>query len=188
MEASEMKAGGAVLWLTTAAAVLLGATARAQAPGQAMDVAHMVSVAAAVDTLPKELKKFYKDHRAEMPSQALEPEFPARGPDRRFLVDRLLPFPFTELPRSEKELQRKFGEKAEGVGRLPWLIQESYARLVEDMKAQDKAKILAESDVLGGLVVDMHRPLNLTANYDGQMTGQHGLFVRIVEKLPDAMG
>ena len=56
------------------------------------------------------------------------------------------------------------------------------------MKAGDKAKILAESDVLGGLVVDLHTPLNLTENFDGQKTGQHGLWVRLVEKLPQAIG
>ena len=123
-----------------------------------------------------------------MPSLALEPEFPPRTPERRFLVDRLLPFPFTDLPRSEAALKAKYGEKAEGIGRLPWLVQESYARLVEAMKAGDKEKILAESDVLAGLVVDLHSPLNLTDNFDGQKTGQHGLWVRLVEKLPQAMG
>jgi hypothetical protein len=145
-------------------------------------------VAAAIDTLPKPLRAFYKDHRGEMPSLALEPEFPVRGPERRFMVDRLLPFPFRELPRTEAEIKARFGEKADGIGRLPWLIQESYARLVEAMKAGDKEKILAESDVLGGLVVDMHSALNLTENYDGQKTGQHGLWVRLVEKLPQALG
>ena len=104
------------------------------------------------------------------------------------MVDRLLPFPFRELPRSEAELKAKYGEKAEGIGRLPWLVQESYARLVEAMKASDKDKILAESDVLGGLVVDLNSALNLTENFDGQKTGQHGLWVRLVEKLPQAHG
>jgi hypothetical protein len=153
-----------------------------------VELAHQAAVSAAIDSLPKQLKGFYKAHRMEMPSLALEPEFPVRGPERRFLVDRLLPFPFRELPRTEAEIKARFGDKAEGLGRLPWLIQESYARLVEAMKAGDKEKILAESDVLGGLVVDMHTALNLTDNFDGQKTGQHGLWVRLVEKLPQALG
>jgi hypothetical protein len=153
-----------------------------------VELAHQVVVAAAIEALPKPLKAFYKSHRAEMPSLALEPEFPARGPERRFMVDRLLPYPFRELPRSEAEVAAKFGDKAEGIGRLPWLAQESYARLLEAMKASDKEKILAESDVLAGLVVDLHSPLNLTENFDGQKTGQHGLWVRVVEKLPQAQG
>jgi len=163
--------------------------APADRPGKPLlELAQQVTVAAAIDSLPKQLKAFYKAHRAEIPSQGLEPEFPPRSPERRFLVDRLLPFPFTELPRSEAALKAKFGEKTEGMGRLPWLLQESYARLVEAMKAGDKQKILAESDLLASLVVDLHTALNLTENFDGQKTGQHGLYARLVEKLPHAMG
>jgi hypothetical protein len=175
------------------AGLFLAGGANAQPAGdkareRIVELAHQVVVAAAIDTLPKPLKGFYKDHRAEMPSLALEPEFPVRGPERRFMVDRLLPFPFRDLPRTEAEIKTRFGDKADGIGRLPWLIQESYARLADAMKAGDKEKILAESDVLAGLVVDMHSALNLTENYDGQKTGQHGLWVRLVEKLPQAVG
>ena len=76
--------------------------------------------------------------------------------------------PLRELPRSEAGIKAKFGERAEGIGRLPWLVQESYARLVEAMKAGDKEKILNESDVITGLVVDLqlaaqpHRELRRT--------------------------
>jgi hypothetical protein len=204
-----MKGQWAVRMLLTAALTVAGAgltVAQPAPPGQPggrppggqppgpegrermLELAHQVVAAAAIDTLPKPLKAFYKAHRQEMPSLALEPEFAPHGPDRRFMVDRLLPFPFVELPRSEAALKAKFGDKAEGIGRLPWLIQESYARLVEAMKAADKDKILAESDVLTGLVVDLNSPLSLTENYDGQKTGQHGMWVRLVEKLPQAMG
>jgi hypothetical protein len=153
-----------------------------------VELAHQVVVAGAIDTLPKQLKAFYKAHRMEMPSLALEPTFPSRGPDRRFMVDRLMPYPFRELPRTEAALKAKFGDKAEGIGRLPWLVQDSYARLVDAFKAGDKDKILNESDMIAGLMVDLNSPLNLTENYDGQKTGQHGLWVRIEEKLPQAMG
>ncbi len=181
----------------TLALVLSAGAVRGQAPAppapegsrqRTIELAHQVTTLAAIDTLPKQLKGFYKDHRAEMPSLALEPEFPVRGPERRFLVDRLLAFPFADLPRTEASLAAKFGEKTNGVGRLPWLVQESYARLVDAMKVPDKEKILAESDVLAGLIVDLRSPLNLTDNFDGQRTGQHGLWVRIVEKLPQAVG
>jgi hypothetical protein len=171
-----------------AAGAALAQPAPRGARERVVELAHQVVAAAAIDTLPKQLRGFYKEHRAEMPSLALEPEFPVRGPERRFMVDRLLPFPFRELPRTEGEIRAKFGEKAEGIGRLPWLIQESYARLVEAMKAAEREKVLAESDVLAGLVVDMHSALNLTENFDGQKTGQHGLWVRLAEKLPQAMG
>ncbi len=152
------------------------------------ELAHRVVVKEAIDVLPKPLKGFYEDHREEMPSQGLEPTFPERGPERRFLVDKLMPFPFKELPRSEAALKSKFGEEAESIGRLPWLIHESYDRLLEAYRAGDKARILAESDELGGLLVDLNSPLNLTRNFDGQETAQHGLWLRVTERLPQAMG
>ena len=152
------------------------------------ELAHRVVVKEGIDVLPKEIKKFYKNHREEMPSQALEPVFPERGPDRRFLVDQLLPFPFKGLPRSEAALEAKFGEEAAKVGRLPWLVHESYDRLLEAYRAGDKTGILGESDVLAGLMVDLNGPLNLTRNFDGQDTGQHGLWLRLTERLPQAMG
>jgi hypothetical protein len=181
---------GLVVVPTTLA--LAASPAFSQAPpdarGQLLMAAQQTVLAKAIDTLPKPLKKFYERHREEMPSLALEPTFPKRGPDRRFQVDRLLPFPFIGLPRSEKALVAKFGDEAEKVGRLPWLVQESYGRLVEAYKAGDKVKILEGSDEIGGLIVDLHSPLNLTENYDGQETGQHGLWLRISDRLPEAMG
>jgi hypothetical protein len=153
-----------------------------------LELAHRVVVAAAIDVLPKPLEEFYKDHRQEMPSQAHEPRFPPRGPDRRFQVDRLLPFPFEGLPRSEEALEARFGEEAEGVGRLPWLVHDAYARLLEGFRASDKVQILLVSDEVAGLMVDLNGPLSLTRNFDGQDTGQHGLWLRVTERLPQAMG
>jgi len=140
----------------------------------------------AIETLPKQLKPFYKEHRLEIPSLSPEATPAERGSERRFAIDRLLPFPFADLPRSEAEMKKRFGETPE-VGRLPWLIHESYGRLVEAFKGRDKAKILEESDTLAGLVAEIHNPLALGDNADGQKTGQHGLWLRISDKLPEAM-
>lgn len=153
-----------------------------------VELAHRVVVEEAIDVLPKKLKNFYKEHRMEIPSQALEPTFPVRGPERRFLVDLLLPFPFKGLPRSEAALEAEFGEEAQKAGRLPWLVHESYERLLAAFKAGDKNQILLGSDEIAGYMVDLNSPLNLTRNRDGQDTGQHGLWLRLTERLPQAMG
>jgi hypothetical protein len=142
----------------------------------------------AIESLPRPLKAFYKDHRLEMPTLAPEAETPAeRGPERRFAVDKLLPFPFTDLPRTEAELQKKYGDQAKEIGRLPWLTQETYKSLVEAYKSGDKTKILETSDALAVLVIDLHNPLLLTDNGDGQRTGQNGLYTRFAQRLADAM-
>jgi hypothetical protein len=149
---------------------------------------HQTVTREAIDSLPKPLKGFYEAHQLEMPSLGPEAELPPEGVERRFAVDRVRPFPFAELPRTEAAFKEQFGEAARDVGRLPWLIMESHERLVEAFKAGDKARILGESDVLAGLVADLHNPLALTDNSDGQKTGQHGLWVRFTVKLPEAMG
>jgi hypothetical protein len=123
-----------------------------------------------------------------MPSLAVDAPPPEdESTERRFTLDRFLPFPFSDLPRTEAALKTKYGDEAAKAGRLPWLIQESYARLVEAYRSGDKGKILTESDTLAGYVADLHNPLALTENYDGQKTGQHGLWVRVSNKLPEAM-
>lgn len=168
-----------------AAAAVMGAAAPAAAWGSGV---HQAVHLRAIDTLPGGLKPFYKNHRLEIPSLSLEPSVPQEGLERRFTIDRLLPFPFAEFPRSEAAAQARFGEALGQAGRLPWLLRESYARLVEAFKAGEKQRILDESDVLAGLVTDLHNPLALTENADGQKTGQHGLWIRFTERFPDSMG
>ena len=170
------------------AAVLAAGAGPAAAPAQAWSTpVHQAVTARAIDTLPKPLKAFYEAHRLEMPSLGPEAELPAEGPERRFAVDRLKPFPFLELPRTEAAFNQEFGDKAKDVGRLPWLLMESYDRLVKAFKDGDKERILAESDLLSQLVADLHNPLALTDNSDGQKTNQHGLWIRVTVKLPEVM-
>ncbi len=149
--------------------------------------AHARITAEAIETLPKGMKAYYKAHKLEIPSLSAEATTSEDAPERRFMADRIVPFPFADLPRTEAALQERFAEDAAKIGRLPWLIQESYARLVEAFRSGDKARILAESDTLGGYVADMSNPLALSDNSDGQKTGQHGLWVRFTTKLPEAM-
>jgi hypothetical protein len=169
-----------------AAVALAGLGAAAPAAAWSITV-HQAVTARAIDTLPKPIKAFYEAHRLEMPSLGPEADLPPEGPERRFAVDRLKPFPFLELPRTEAAFNKEFGEPAKDVGRLPWLLMESYDRLVKAFKAGDKEQILAESDLLSQLVADLHNPLALTDNSDGQKTNQHGLWIRVTVKLPEVM-
>jgi hypothetical protein len=167
-----------------AASALLAGAGQAGAWGPTV---HQAVTLRAIDTLPKGLKPFYKDHRLEMPTLAPDASPGEEGLERRFAADRLLPFPFSDLPRREAEMKDRFAENGVAAGRLPWLIHQSYERLVEAFKSKDKGRILAESDSLAALVTDLHNPLALTDNADGQKTAQHGLWVRFTLKLPDAL-
>jgi hypothetical protein len=170
--------------LTGAALALLCGAAPADAWSTSV---HQTVTTKAIDTLPKPIKAFYEAHRLEMPSLGPEADLPAEGQERRFAVDRVKAFPFLELPRTEAAFREAFGDQAKDVGRLPWLIMESHERLVQAFRAGDKDRILSESDLLAQLVADLHNPLALTDNSDGQKTAQHGLWIRITTKLPEAM-
>jgi len=174
----------ALPWLATV--LTLGSAAPALAWGP---IIHQRITSEAIDTLPKGLKPFYKAHRLEVPSLAIDAPPPAEeGLERRFAVDRFLPFPFADVPHTEAALKAKYGDDAIAKGgRLPWLIEEAYGHLVDAFRAGEKAKILEASDTLSGYVADLHNPLALTENADGQKTGQHGLWVRFTTKLPEAM-
>lgn len=148
-------------------------------------VAQRAVAGKAIDTLPKGLREFYRDHRYELPTLALEGKPPEETPEQRFAVDKLLPFPFAELPGDEAGFKARYPDAE--VGRLPWLIQENYARLVAAFKSGEKAAILSESDTLAALVAQMSNPLALSENADGQKTGQHGLWMRFSVRLPEAM-
>jgi hypothetical protein len=150
-------------------------------------IAHQAVTTKAISTLPKGLEPFYKAHRLELPTLAADAQALEEGPDRRFAADGFVPFPFADLPRTEAAAKEHFPDSPALVGRLPWLIEESYSRLVEDFKKHDQAAILKESDVLANLVADLHNPLALTTNFDGQKTDQHGLWVRFSIKFPEAM-
>lgn len=171
-----------VLAAVSAAAVLFAA-APAAAWGPHV---HQRVTSEAIDTLPKELRAFYRAHRLEMPSLAVDAAPAEDTPERRFALDAHGPFPFAEVPRTEAALPASAKGEA-GAGRLPWLVLEAYGRLVDAYRSGDKAKILAESDLLAGYVADLSNPLALTQNFDGQKTAQHGLWVRYSVKLPEAM-
>jgi hypothetical protein len=165
-----------------AAAALPGTPALAWGPG-----AHARITAEAIETLPKGMKAYYKAHKLEIPSLSPEATLAEDAPERRFTVDRVVPFPFADLPHTEAALQQRFPEEAAKIGRLPWMIQEAYGKLVEAFRSGDKTRILAESDAVSAYVADMANPLALADNSDGQKTGQHGLWVRFSTKLPEAM-
>src|SRR5262249_38734470 len=137
-------AGPAARRARAARLLVLAATVLSASPALAWGpIVHQRVTSEAIDTLPKGLKPFYKAHRLETPPLSLEePPATDESTDRRFAMDRLMPFPFLEMPHTEDALKSKFPDLAGKVGRLPWLIQESYARLVEAFRSGAKAKIL----------------------------------------------
>ena len=92
-----------------------------------------------------------------------------------------------EISMSLEENIDKYGEDfVEENGYLPWATIDTYNSLVENLKQGnwDSARFFAAD--LGHYVADGHMPLHLTVNFDGQVTGNHGIHSRYESQMVNA--
>lgn len=70
-------------------------------------------------------------------------------------------------------------------GTLPWTTDSVYEALVHDFKSKNWDQAAMTAAFLGHYVGDGHMPLHITANYDGESTGQKGIHRRYEETMID---
>ena len=63
-------------------------------------------------------------------------------------------------------------------GTLPWATEITYNLLVTDFQNLNWPKAVLDASDLGHYVADGHMPLHISANYDGQKTGNKGIHSR----------
>ena len=112
---------------------------------------------------------------------------PAEGP-RHFLdIDIYGPYPFVELPHDYDEAVAKFGvEDVTKRGLATWRIADYTQLLSEAMKSGDAEKIVGAAGALAHYIEDIHMPLHVVKNYNGQLTNQHGVHQRFEDDMVDA--
>ena len=112
---------------------------------------------------------------------------PAEGP-RHFLdIDIYGPYPFVELPHDYDDAIAKFGVDAVTKrGLATWRIADYTRLLSEAMKSGDAQKIVQTAGALAHYVEDIHMPLHVVKNYNGQLTNQHGVHQRFEDDMVDA--
>ena len=112
---------------------------------------------------------------------------PAEGP-RHFLdIDIYGPYPFVELPHDYHEAVAKFGvEAVTKRGLATWRIADYTQLLSEAMKSGDAEKIVQTAGALAHYIEDLHMPLHVVKNYNGQLTNQHGVHQRFEDDMVDA--
>jgi hypothetical protein len=99
--------------------------------------------------------------------------------------------PFPKLSREYDETVARFGEDfVLKNGTLPWRLEQMHGQLVKafsDQKegtspyALSNARFLAA--VVSHYIADAHVPFHAVLNYDGQLTGQHGIHGRFETEL-----
>lgn len=83
------------------------------------------------------------------------------------------------LPHSWDDIVARYGlSRVEGNGTVPWAIEDSYAALVTLFEAEDWEEAVSVAADIGHYAGDLHNPLHLTVNYNGQLTGQYGVHSR----------
>jgi hypothetical protein len=148
----------------------------------------------AVYCLPQPLLQFYKANIDFITKHAVDPDMrryadPEEAPRHYIDLDRYGDHPFDSLPHNWKEAIAKIGEdtlKAHGI--VPYHIQIMLYRLTNAFKEKNEYKILKYSAEIGHYIGDAHVPLHCTRNYNGQLTGQHGIHGFWESRIPELMG
>lgn len=94
-----------------------------------------------------------------------------------------------DLPRHWEQAALKYGlDTLMEHGILPWTIDLWTKKLEEAFRQRNIQQILQYAADLGHYVADAHVPLHTTANYNGQLTGQHGIHALWESRLPELFG
>jgi hypothetical protein len=145
-------------------------------------------------TLPPEMFPFYKRHIDFISDHAVDPDrrrYAVEGEAQRHYIDidhyaHAGVDVFDVMPRKWEDAIIKYSEDTlQAYGIVPWHIEVMFARLVRAFQRGDVDRILSNSADIGHYIGDAHVPLHTTKNYNGQLTGQHGIHAfwesRIVE-------
>lgn len=135
----------------------------------------------AISAVPSELRDFYSLFVDDMVKHAMDADKvkttnPSEKPHHFIDIDLYGAPPFSELPEEYEEAVEKFGlQTVTGRGIVPWHIETTYRLLVSAFQDKNLTEVLRHSAWLGHYVGDAHVPFHVTANHDGQLTGQKGL-------------
>ena len=169
-----------------------------------IDRTHQLIVEEAVARLPEPLRGLLADpaFMERLKKAALEPderkkrldkEAAAMPPDKReailkkadeekkrhyFDIDAITPepAPFAHFPHDRAAAEKEFGTKAfEEHGTVPWAAEAAFDALADAMTRGRPDDVLRAAGDLAHYAADLHVPLHVSKNFNGQLTGNGGL-------------
>jgi len=143
--------------------------------------AHRIVTDRAARSVPEPLARFFAPAAGTLADLSLEPDSilrsdPEEAPRHYIDVELYVRAPsgLSGLPRTLPEARARYGEEAlRENGILPWWIAEVFDRLTRAMRNGRGEEVARNAAHLSHYVADLHQPLHLTDNHDGQKTGQH---------------
>src|SRR5690606_13933411 len=145
----------------------------------------------AVFTLPPDMIAFYKKHIQYLADASVNPDRrrfvdPDEAPRHYIDIDHYGDSVVYTMPRYWEEAVATYSEDTlTAYGVLPWHINKMYYRLREAFLLGDPEGIIRMSSEMGHYIADAHVPLHTTENYNGQLTGQHGIHAFWESRLPE---
>lgn len=174
------------LRLRRALVAALLAVASAAPAGAWWDRGHRHITAGAIDILPLPLRGFFSTERSDIVFLAgTEP------PGTHYIdIDWYPEFHAGEFPRDVNVLIARHGVgTVNSLGRGPWTYANYVATLSQGMAAAqtpaDWAALVPTAAAMAHYIEDLHNPLHLTLNYNGQLTGQDGIHARYEGEMID---
>ena len=153
--------------------------------------AHRLINKNAVFSLPPEMVGFYKRHINVITENAVNPDRRRYAVEeeaaRHYIdIDHYGDSALFDMPRSWYDAIKIYPEDTLlAYGIVPWHISLMKVRLTNAFKTLDKLKILMTSADLAHYIADANVPLHTTENYNGQLTGQHGIHGFWESRLPE---
>jgi hypothetical protein len=159
--------------------------------------AHRFVMDRAIALLPDALRPLFEKNRALLVERSIDPDtwrtagFTGEPPNHFLDLDweGYGKYPHGDLPRDYYDAVEKFGvERVQEMGTLPWRAEEFYGNLRRAFEQYSRNQygafdLLFFSATLGHYVGDAHVPFHAVWNYDGQLTGQHGVHSRFERDL-----
>lgn len=145
----------------------------------------------AVYTLPPEMFGFYKSHIDYLTEHAVDADkrryaVKEEAPRHYIDLDHFGVHPFERVPRRWKDAVAQLSvDTLVAYGIVPWHVERMYYQLVKAFKDKKETAILRLSADIGHYIADAHVPLHTTENYNGQLTGQHGIHGFLESRLPE---
>jgi hypothetical protein len=156
--------------------------------------AHKFIMERAIGLLPAEIRPFFELHKSTLVERAIDPDtwqvagFNDQEDQHHFLDldwEGYGKYPYAGLPRDYTAAVAKFGKKrVDDNGTVPWRVEEMYGNLRRAFESYERRGPFGRFDViffsawLTHYVSDAHVPFHAVLNYDGQLSGQHGIHAR----------
>ena len=142
---------------------------------------HRTIAQLAIYELPKPMQSFFYANKDSLVYGAPRPDVrrtqdESEGSKHYMDMERFGENAFKEVPRDFNEAIAKYSlDTLNKYGTLPYVVVEYMDKLTNAFRSQNADSIVFYAADLSHYIADAHVPLHTSINYDGQLTGQHGI-------------